>query len=167
MLFLMALCIGESFRSWKKILALITAFAIGHSLTLVLSGMKIVAVNVELVEFLIPITIMLTALTRGFLTEKQNSWGLYMIAFEAFFFGLIHGLGFSNYFNMLTSGVEDSIVRPLMGFTGGIEIGQIVVVGLLLSVSYLFTKAMKMPNEKWSLLQVGFVVGVALMLMIG
>ena len=102
-LFVVALCALYISRDWKKILILVTAFTIGHSITLALSTLKIVSVKAELIEFLIPLTIFITAVSNLFKNENNISDGpMQMNYIFATFFGLIHGLGFSNYLKSLS-----------------------------------------------------------------
>ena len=107
--FILALCAGYSFSQIKNILILITAFTIGHTITLALSTLNIVNVDSALIEFLIPVTILITALTNLFKTTRLQHKFVYVVAL---FFGLIHGLGFSNYLKELL-GKESSIIKPL------------------------------------------------------
>ena len=137
---------------WKKILILVTAFTVGHSLTLALAALNIVKVNPSLIETLIPVTIILTGVYNIFrVMAAGNSKG--NVAFNyalAGFFGLIHGLGFSNYFRAIL-GKEESIVKPLLAFNAGVEVGQIIMVSLLMAVSYVFVMQLKTPKKMWTL----------------
>ena len=137
-LFVIALAIVYQLSDWKKVAILITAFTIGHSVTLALSSLNIVSVNADLVEMLIPITIMLTCLFNIFSGNIQETKlnGNYLLAV---IFGLIHGLGFSNYFKAII-GKEESIVFPLFAFNVGVELGQLVVVAIVLVISSLLSR---------------------------
>jgi len=116
-LFIVALCAIYRVEQWKKILILVTAFTIGHSLTLALAALEVVKVNATVIEFLIPVTILLTALYHVFKTDYNNQKAVLNYSL-ALFFGLIHGLGFSNYFRALL-GKEESIVQPLFALILG------------------------------------------------
>ncbi|MBQ4913559.1 HupE/UreJ family protein [Maribacter sp. MMG018] len=145
-LFLSALAIPFTFKSWKKVLVLATVFTITHCLSLMLSVYEIVVMDVSLIEFLIPVTIFLTAIFNILyqkMLEGSKSIGLHVIATA--FFGLIHGFGFSNYFKMLVSG-EDEKVTPLIGFATGIEISQVTVVMIVLILAYIVQTILKVKQ---------------------
>lgn len=166
-LFILTLAGVYFVQHWKKILVLITAFTIGHSLTLALATVKIVIVDSDVVEFLIPLTILFTAvinLTKP-LQENFNKQIHFYKYLLALFFGLIHGLGFSNYLRSLL-GQEESMVSPLMAFNIGLEIGQILIVGIILVVSFLFTRLARVTERDWSLVVSGAGMGIALIMTI-
>jgi len=148
-LFVLALSGIYLLKDWRQVLILVTAFTIGHSLTLALSALNLVKVNADLVEFLIPITIVLTCL-YNILRKEHNqsriSWN-YLIALG---FGLIHGLGFSNYFKAIL-GKEESIVLPLFAFNVGVELGQVIIVIVALIVASLVVRLLKVSQRKWTL----------------
>lgn len=131
-LFVIALCSIYLFKDWKKVLVLVTAFTIGHSLTLALSSFKVVNISSSLVETLIPVTIIITCIFNVFHKEKSN-FSMRFNYLLAMIFGLIHGLGFSNFFRALMFEGEN-IVLPLLSFNIGVEIGQIVIVLLVLAL---------------------------------
>ena len=136
-LFLIALAVVYDFKNWKKILWLITLFTIGHSLTLILAAYKVVNVSSQWIEFLIPLTIIITALVNIFYgknTAKQTKTNTNLIF--ALFFGLIHGLGFSGYFKMLI-GSSNNKFLSLLEFALGIELAQILIVLAILSLGFL------------------------------
>ncbi len=147
-LFIMALCAVYVLKEWAKVLALVTAFTVGHSITLALSAFNIIRINPSIIEILIPLTIILTGLSNIF-----NNTGLAkrtgILYFAALFFGLIHGMGFSNYLNALL-GEEESVVWPLFGFNLGVECGQIVVVSLSMVLSYIFHSMLNFSNRYWT-----------------
>ncbi|WP_297705163.1 HupE/UreJ family protein [uncultured Eudoraea sp.] len=135
-LFLSALAAPFTFKHWKKVVVLATLFTIAHCLSLLLSVYDIVNVDVELVEFLIPLTILLTAIfniVQVFIVRGKNK--TYLLEFATTFFGIIHGFGFSNYFNMLMSEEEEKI-GPLLGFASGIEISQIIIIFSILTLAF-------------------------------
>jgi hypothetical protein len=149
-LFIVALCAAYSLGQWRQILILVTAFTIGHCITLALASLRIVTVPGLLIEVMIPVTIMITAL-QNVLAKKNTSrsWqSLYLIPLV---FGLIHGLGFSNYFRSLFS-PDDSIVLPLLAFNLGVEIGQLGIVALFLCITYVLVAFVKVPERTWQLL---------------
>lgn len=135
-LFLAALSLPFTFRSWKKVLLLATVFTVAHCLSLALSAYGVLEVESSWIEFLIPVTIMLTALFNFYYiqseTEKKNM--LFHLLATAFF-GLIHGFGFSNYFNMMMAESAEKLV-PLLGFATGIELSQLLIILLVLSLAF-------------------------------
>lgn len=143
-LFILALAVVYTFKDWKKVLVLVTAFTIGHSLTLALSVLDIIRVSSSWVEFLIPVTIVLTALwnlVSGKPVKNVNS-----NYFLALFFGLIHGLGFANSIRMMLAS-DQSLGWGLFGFNVGLEAGQVVVVLIILLISKLLTDLIKIPQR--------------------
>jgi hypothetical protein len=164
-LFILALCAVYVVRDWKKILILITAFTIGHSLTLALATFNVIQIRSEIIEFLIPVTIAFTALTTLFKPKPSTGRGIQLNYLFAAFFGLIHGLGFSNYLKALL-GKETSIWQPLLSFNIGLEVGQIVIVAAYLLLTTLVNLA-GVNRKEWTLVVSAFVLGVACMLMLG
>ena len=142
-LFVIALAAVYPLREWKHLLILVTAFTIGHSVTLALSTLGWVNVDADLIETLIPITIFITAalnIVERFAKDPdkalQRDWRIkYALAIG---FGLIHGLGFSNYLRAILGG-EQSLVLPLFSFNVGLEIGQLVILVITFIVSGIVT----------------------------
>jgi hypothetical protein len=135
-LFLVAMSLPFTFSSWKKVLFLATVFTIAHCFSLALSVYDITVIDVGLIEFLIPVTILLTAVFNLLYVKtlfKERNMLLHVLATA--FFGLIHGFGFSNYFKMLMSG-EDEQFSPLLGFATGIELSQVLIVLMVLALTY-------------------------------
>ncbi len=165
-LFILTLCAVYRLSEWKKLLMLVTAFTLGHSLTLALATLKILHIDSGLIEFLIPVTIFLTALANVF-SGKQNITPLlhYLKYSAALFFGLIHGLGFSNYLRSLL-GSEKGLALPLFSFNLGIEAGQLMIVAVILLVTLVIVDLFKLPRLHWHLLLSGAGMGVSLVLMI-
>ena len=162
--FLIALCASYPVSQWKNILVLVTAFTIGHSLTLALATMNILPINSDLVEFLIPITILITAITNFINRDKVFSKAqMYRNYGIALFFGLIHGMGFSNYLKSLL-GQEENIFTPLLSFNLGLEIGQLMIVAIIYVISYAVIKGLKAPHRDWNVLLTGAAAGIALTL---
>jgi uncharacterized BrkB/YihY/UPF0761 family membrane protein len=166
-LFILALCAIYKIADWRKVAILITAFTIGHSITLALSTLKIISFNAKLIEFLIPITILFTCIMNLFykipdrkpIFKKPNYSRYYM----AIFFGLIHGMGFSNYLRSLL-GREETIAKPLFAFNLGLEGGQIIIVAFSLAFSALFISILKVKQQEWKQVLSGIVAGLSLML---
>jgi hypothetical protein len=165
-LFVLALCAVYLIRDWKKILILVTAFTIGHSITLALATLKIVTVNAQLIEFLIPLTIFITSVSNLFKKEEvlSNEKGFQVNYLFAVFFGLIHGLGFSNYLRAIL-GKDQSILSQLLAFNLGLEFGQIIVVVIFLTFSFLLVDFLKVNRRDWKLVLSSAIAGIALILM--
>ena len=145
-LFVIALSAIYLLGNWKQVLVLVTAFTIGHSLTLALSVFDVIRVNSKWVEFLIPCTIIATALFNFFQKDFQPR-SLRLNYFFALFFGLVHGLGFANAIRFMMA-KDQSIGWSLFGFNIGLEAGQIVVVLGILLTSYVVVNRIKL-NRKW------------------
>jgi hypothetical protein len=166
-LFLMALTVPHSFKDWKKILLLVTVFTVGHTLALVLSVFQIVMIKAQLVEFLIPITILITAIFNFFSmgkTSKKES--VNSIVLIALFFGVIHGLGFSNYFKTILPGNPSDKVLPLLEFALGIEGAQIIVVFAMLLLSYGVQTFFRFSKRDFTIVTSAFIIGVVVPMLI-
>lgn len=163
-LFVLALCAMYVARDWKKILILVTAFTIGHSLTLALATFNVIQIRADVIEFLIPVTIAVTALITLFKPKPSSGRGIQLNYLLAVFFGLIHGLGFSNYLKALL-GKETSIWQPLLSFNIGLEVGQIIIVAAFLLLTSLVNLA-GVSRKEWTLVVSAFVLGIACMLML-
>jgi hypothetical protein len=164
-LFVLALCAAFIPRDWKRILILTTAFTIGHSITLALATFKIVQVNNDWIEFLIPVTIAITAFTNILRPKPVSGKGVTINYALALFFGLIHGLGFSNYLRSLL-GKEAVIWQPLLAFNIGLEVGQLVIVGIFILVTSILVGLAGVKRREWTLIISAFVLGIAMMLML-
>ncbi|AZI70149.1 MAG: HupE/UreJ family protein [Cloacibacterium normanense] len=146
-LFILALIAIFSFRDWKKVLILVTAFTIGHSLTLVLSALDVFRFPSDWVEFLIPCTIVFTALDNIIFSKNEKKL-IQLNYYLALLFGLIHGMGFANSVRMMLASEQD-ITLPLFGFNVGLELGQIIVVAIALFIHYIFSEVLKLSNKIW------------------
>ena len=135
-LFLVALCAVYSIRDWKRVLILVTAFTTGHTLTLALATLNLVPVPGDLIEFLIPVTIFITGLWNVVRAGDRSAASQRFKYGTALFFGLIHGMGFSYYLRSLL-GMEEGILMPLFSFNVGLEIGQVMIVIIVLLISFL------------------------------
>lgn len=167
-LFLIALSVPFSFNDWKRILLLVTVFTIGHTTALFLSVFGIIAVKVNVVELLIPITILITALYNLFTAGKTSKNGSVNLVFIiTLFFGIIHGLGFSNYFKTILGGSNISKLLPMSEFALGIEVAQIVVVIVVLILSYIVQTVFRFSKRDWALVMSAFIIGVVLPMIIG
>ncbi len=162
-LFVLALCAVYLLRDWKKILILITAFTIGHSLTLALSVFQIIKINEELIEFLIPVTILITAISNIIKRGPTYSETLVQLNYAyALFFGLIHGLGFSGYLKALLG--KEKIVSQLFAFNLGLEFGQIIVVFIFLLISFILVDVFGVNRRDWKLVLSSGIAGISLIL---
>jgi HupE / UreJ protein len=163
-LFVLALCAVYLVRDWKKILILVTAFTIGHSITLALATLNIINFSAEIIEFLIPLTIFITALGNLFKKDQNMVGGALQVNyFFALFFGLIHGLGFSNFLRALL-GKNENIVSPLFAFNIGLEIGQIIVVVIFLGIGFVLVDLLKVSRRDVRLVLSSAIAGIALVL---
>ncbi len=151
-LFVTVLCALYNVSQWKKILILVTAFTLGHSLTLALSAFDIVRIDADLVETLIPITIILTGIFNivTVLRNQPSDSNVMLNYFLALFFGLIHGLGFSNYFRAIM-GKAQEVIKPLFAFNVGVEAGQLIIVSGVLILGYLLMNFMRLPKKYWTI----------------
>ncbi len=165
-LFILTLCAVYRLSEWKKLLFLVTAFTIGHSLTLALATMNLLQLDTGLIEFLIPVTIFLTALANVLAGRQEVTPALRTLKYAAaLFFGLIHGLGFSNYLRSLL-GSERGLAVPLLSFNLGIEAGQLIIVAIVMLFTLLVVHVLKLPRREWHVLLSGAGMGVSLVLMI-
>ena len=164
-LFLIALCAVYRMEQWRKILILVTAFTIGHSVTLAIVSLADVSIPSHIIKFLIPTTIFLTALHNVISrhpTDKSSKMGRNYLM--ALFFGFIHGMDFSNYFKALLFG-DSSVAIPLLGFNLGIELGQLLVVFLIVGVAFLFLNVIKVKHREWNVFISGAAAGMSLISM--
>lgn len=163
LLFIVALTVTFHPREWKRVLILITAFTIGHSATLALATLEIISVPVNLVEFFICVTILFTAIANLFSAEKINARHLWLNYLIAMFFGLIHGLGFSNTLRALLMGSSD-LLTPLFAFNMGLEFGQIIIVVLFSFIAWISMDVFGVKRIHWNLIISSVIAGMALML---
>ncbi|MBL7757901.1 MAG: HupE/UreJ family protein [Chitinophagaceae bacterium] len=148
-LFIAALCAIYVLRDWKQVLILVTAFTIGHSITLALSVLDVVRFPGKWVEFLIPVTIVLTAFFNVF-QKKFTPRSVRINYFLALFFGLIHGMGFANSIRFMLA-QDQQLGWSLFGFNVGLEAGQIVVVLILLLLTQFITGLLRANRREWVL----------------
>ena len=149
-LFVMALTIRYQFADWRKLLILVTAFTIGHSITLALSVFNLVQYSVKWIELLIPVTIVITAISNVFVKKFVFKSRFPLIYFLALFFGLVHGLGFSSYLKSLL-GSGTNVAWPLLAFNVGLELGQLLIVTIILIISFLFVNMLKCNRREYLL----------------
>lgn len=172
--FLLALCAPYALADWRRVGILVTSFTVGHSLTLALATLGLVSFPTAVIEALIPVTVLLTALfnlaqagrarvgrvadERGGRKPGTTSYAL------AAAFGLIHGLGFSNYLRALL-GAKSRPVQELLAFNVGVELGQLLVVGLILVLAWLLLRGLGVARRDWVLTCSGAALGIALLLL--
>lgn len=164
-LFVIALCAIYLIRDWKQVLILVTAFTIGHSITLALSTLQVITLRADVIEFLIPLTIFIAAMSNILKRHSSVSRRNFQINYAyALFFGLIHGLGFSNYLRTLLGNQAD-VAFPLLAFNLGIEVGQIIVVGIFLLVGFILVDLFGINRRDWRLVISSAIAGVAVIMM--
>ena len=165
-LFLAALAIPFTFKGWKKVVILATIFTVAHCLSLALSTYDVLKVDVGLIEFLIPVTIFITAVFNLFYARRDlHNVGLYLHVLATAFFGLIHGFGFSNYFKMLMA-EEDDKIGPLLGFATGIEISQVLIILCVLLLSYIMLKGLRLKQPIFIVITSLIVIGITIPMLI-
>lgn len=148
-LFILALIAVYSYNDFKKLLILVTAFTIGHSVTLALSSLNVLRVPSNWVEFLIPLTIVITTLDNILMKNNQKTL-MTMNYYLAMIFGLIHGMGFANTARMMLA-KEQSIFVPLLGFNIGLELGQVALVIAILILLFILLKLFRVNRKDWIL----------------
>ena len=163
-LFLIVLAVVFKFNQWKKVLWLVTLFTIGHSITLALSAFEIIKININVIEFLIPLTIFITGLVNIITIYKTSKRNENINLLFGLFFGLIHGLGFSNYFKMMVGREEDKLF-PLIDFALGIEAAQIIIVLGILSIGALISSIKKIKREYLILISSSIVILISIKMM--
>jgi hypothetical protein len=163
-LFIAALSAIYILKDWKQVLVLVTAFTIGHSLTLALSVMDIVRFDRHWVEFLIPCTIIITAITNLF-QKKFTPKSIRINYFLALFFGLIHGMGFASALRPMLAR-DQSLGWGLFGFNSGLEVGQITVVLVLLIVGKIVLDVLRVNRREWVIFLSAAVLSLALQMAI-
>lgn len=167
--FLLALCAPYVLADWRRVLALVTSFTVGHSLTLALATLGLVAFRPALIEALIPVTILVTALwnLRGASQPIARRSSVLAAAPNALAlgFGLIHGLGFSNYLRALL-GPNSRPVQELLAFNVGVELGQILIVSAILLVGAVLLGSLRVARRDWVLTTSGAALGIATVLLL-
>ena len=163
-LFLIVLAVVFSYYEVKKVLWLVTLFTLGHSITVALSTYGVLTISMDLIEFLIPLTIFITGVVNLINSNKTSTKKDNTNLILALFFGLIHGLGFSNYFKMMIGQEEDKLF-PLIEFALGIELAQIIIVFGILILGLVFQNFLKVTKRDWILVCSSIVIGFAIQMM--
>ncbi|WP_297511415.1 HupE/UreJ family protein [Flavobacterium sp.] len=167
LLFLIVLTVPYNSKDWKSLLLFVSLFTLGHTISLFLSVLEIVKVNPTWIEFLIPITILITALFNLFKLGKLGKRDpIPFVGAVTFFFGIIHGLGFSNYFNNLLPGDASDKMAPLIAFALGIEGAQLLLVALVLILGFIFKTLFRFNQRDFVLMLSAFVLGVVVPLIL-
>jgi len=165
-LFLMVLAVPYVFKDWKRVLLLVSMFTLGHTLSLVLAAYEVVSVSGKLVEFLIPITILIAAVYNVFTAgKKDRGTKIGLLFFTTLFFGLIHGLGFAREFEMLSS-LSENKLELLIEFAIGIEIAQVIIVFVVLFLGFLFQTIFRFSRRDWVMVLSAIVFGLVIPMVI-
>jgi len=166
-LFLIGITIPYTFNDWKKWLLLVSLFTLGHTISLILSVYGIIYIKENLVEFLIPITILIVALFNLFTAGKSSKGeSITLVAIVTLLFVIIHGLGFSNYFKTILPGNASDKLLPLGEFALGIECAQLIVVLVALILSFIVQTVFRFSKRDWTLVMSAFIIGVVTPLII-
>lgn len=164
-LFVIAVCAVYLLKDWRKVLILLLFFTVGYSLMLILIAMNIIRIKPELIQYLIPVTIFITAVSN--VMKKQSTYykkNLQSNYFLAMFFGLIHGAGFAHYLkNLLISGKPS--VMQLVAYNLGIELAHMIIIFLFLIASYLFVNLISVNRRDWNLVISSGIAGIAITIM--
>ncbi len=161
MLFLLALIAIYQPKNWLKVFWAISIFTLAHSISLIVSAFDIFTVDKALIEFLIPVTIAFTSLFNlSSAGQNQNSKMKYWLSLV---FGLIHGFGFSNYYSILVTD-ESNFWQALLPFNLGVELGQLVIVAIILFLIILFQNLLRIKRRDWILIMSGVSLGISLLM---
>lgn len=168
-LFLIALTLPYAFKEWRKVLLLVTLFTIGHTMSLILAVFGIINIRANVIETIIPITIMVTAIyniiTRRKRFARLDNENINFIAIVTLFFGVVHGLGFYNFFKMQVESGEEKLL-PVLEFALGVEVAQILVVLIVLILSSIAEGIFRVSRRDWVLIISSFIIGVVLPMII-
>jgi hypothetical protein len=162
-LFVFALAAGYLISDWKKILVLVTAFTIGHSITLALATLKVISVRTDMGEFAIVVTIFIAAVSNLFQKGQVSEGKIQLSYLYALFFGLIHGLGFSNTLRAILMKNQE-LFTPLLAFNLGLEFGQIIIVVVFLAAGFIAVSLCGLSRRDWKFIVSSAIAGMSLML---
>lgn len=161
-LFLIVLTVPYVFKDWRRVLLMVTLFTVGHMTSMILAVYGVVSVDRGIIEFLIPVTIFVSALYNVFTAGRgahKDKLGVLFIT--ALFFGLIHGLGFSSFFKSLTAHLSSKIL-PLLEFGLGIEAAQIIIVLVVLIFGFICQTIFRFSRRDWCLFISAVVIGMVI-----
>lgn len=165
-LFLVVLTVPYMFKDWKRVLLLVTMFTLGHTISLILAVYGVISINSSLVEFLIPITILIVALYNVFTAgKKAPSEKIGILFFSTLFFGLVHGLGFASEFKMFV-GRSSNKLLPLVEFALGIELAQIIIVFVVLFLGFICQTVFRFSKRDWIMVLSAIVIGLVIPMLI-
>ena len=161
-LFLIVLTIPYLFKDWKRVLLLVSTFTLGHTLSLILAAYGVVSVNASLIEFLIPVTILIVAVFNIFTAGKgARKERVGLLFFTTLFFGLVHGLGFAREFKMLLGDTDNKLIL-LLEFALGIELAQVIIVFIVLFLGYIIQTVFRFSKRDWIMVISAIVVGLVI-----
>ncbi len=161
-LFIMLLAVPYLFSNWKKLLWLVTAFTVGHTLSLLFAVYEVVNVSTLWIEFLIPASIAVAAIHNMSTASKKQPKELpWLLIVTALFFGLIHGFGFSGAFKMLASSGENTLLL-LAEFALGIEAAQLVIVLIVLMLNFIAIRLLRFNKKEWVQIISAIVLGIVI-----
>jgi hypothetical protein len=170
-LYVMALCVLFTVNEWKRLLVLVTAFTIGHSLTLAASTLHILTIKQSYIEVLIPLTILITCVVNIYFRRRfdplhRNKNYNYRLNYSlALFFGFIHGMGFS-YLLRSMLGKEENVFFPLLSFNLGLEAGQLIIVAFMLLISVFLARFTRVKKPDFIFFISSAVFGIAFLLFV-
>ena len=165
-LFLIVLTIPYIFKDWKRVFLLVTMFTLGHTVSLLLAVYGAINIKASIIEFLIPITILIIALFNVFTAGKgAQKEKVDILFFSTLFFGLVHGLGFAREFKMYIGKASSKLI-PLLEFALGIEIAQIIVVFIVLLLGYIFQTIFRFSKRDWIMVVSAIVIGLVIPMLI-
>jgi hypothetical protein len=161
-LFLIGLTVPYVFKSWKRVLLLVSFFTIGHTVSLMLSTYGVVKLSGGLIEFLIPVSIFIVAVYNVFTAGKSADKGkIGLLSITSLVFGLIHGLGFAREFKLF-AGKDDNTFMLLLEFALGIELAQVIIVFIVLFLGYLFQTVFRFSKRDWVMVISAIVIGLVI-----
>ncbi len=161
-LFLIVLTVPYLFKDWKRVLLLVSVFTLGHTLSLVLAAYGVVKINVQIVEFLIPITILIMGVFNVFTAGKNVQKTKVGVLFvSTLFFGLVHGLGFAREFQMMFGDADNKLVL-LLEFALGIEFAQLIIVFIVLFLGFLGQTIFRFSKRDWVMVVSAIVIGLVI-----
>ncbi|MDN3669316.1 HupE/UreJ family protein [Echinicola jeungdonensis] len=164
-LFIAVLCAIYLLRDWKKLLVLATGFTVGHLIALGIAILNLFSISNNLVNFLIPILILITAFFNILKPRPSSGNSIQANYVFALFYGLIHALGYSNYLRG-KFGSGTAIIEPMLGFNLGVEVGQLAVVGILILLSSILIGLLGVNRKEWALVLSSLVMGMAIMMVL-
>lgn len=150
-LFIVTLCSIFTWQHWKNVALLVTAFTLGHTLTLALAAFKLIVFNTSIIELLIAVTILITAIVNIWISRMPHKQNYKLHYLFAVVFGCVHGMGFSIFFSSLMMEGMDLLI-PLFSFNIGLEFGQLIIVIVYFFISFLIQKYSNISKNSWTLI---------------